>query len=184
MAEVWHDLTRQARLRLPPRVRNWVALESSMTERIGKVADRPIAVEVLRQASGQLLADEHRFFPTAAGCAMVREVCLSAEGRPLLIARSVFTSQRLQTHPTILKLGNRPLGSLLFSGGKPSPYTAREFARIDHAAPLFGLVRQRHRGLCPHYWARRTLFYLFDAPLLVTEIFLPDLIHHPRATRV
>ena len=91
----------------------------------------------------------------------------------------MFTSRRLQTHPTILELGNRALGSLLFAGPKPSPYTAREFTCITHDGPLFGLVHKRHKGIQRHYWARRTLFWLFDAPLLVTEIFLPDLIHHP-----
>lgn len=178
MPDAWHTLTPQMRLHLPPRVRDWVALETSMTERIGLVAARPIAVEVLRQAHGRLHPDEHRFFPTATEPATVREVCLSADTLPLLIARSVFTSRTLQTHPTIVKLGTKPLGSLLFAGGKPSPYSAREYARLGPDTPLYGLVRKRHQGMQPHYWARRTLFRLFDAPLLVTEIFMPDLVHH------
>jgi len=179
MAEDWHPLTPISRLQLPPRVRDWVALQTSMTERLGQVAQSPVTVEVLQQAHAPLHDDEHRLFPPGAGHAVVREVCLSAGGQPLLIARSAFTSRRLQTHPTIVGLGTRPLGSLLFAGGKPCPFTARECARISPDMPLFALVRRRHRGVQPHYWGRRTLFRLFDEPLLVTEIFLPALINRP-----
>lgn len=181
MANLWFELNGRTRLHLPSRIREWITLESSMTERIGQVAGDRISVEVLRQAQGRLHDDERIFFPNAVDGATVREVCLSAAGRPLMIARTVFTSRRLRTHPTIQKLGSRPLGSLLFANGQPSPYTAREFARIGPEAALFGLIRKRHGGLSHYYWGRRTRFLLFKEPLLVTEIFLPDLIHRPAA---
>jgi chorismate--pyruvate lyase len=168
--------------RLPPRVRDWVLLQTSMTARIQQVAGAPISVEVLRQATGRLHEDERHFFtdpPARHGT--VREVCLSAQGVPLLIARTALTSRRLQEHPTIRELGNQALGSLLFAGGRASPWTAREMIHLRADSPLFALVRRRHRGVQAGYWARRTLFWLFDEPLLVTEIFLPELINHPRA---
>lgn len=167
---------------LPPRVRDWVLLQTSMTARIQQVAGVPIAVEVLRQTTGRLHEDERHFFtdpPARHGT--LREVCLSARGMPLLIARTALTSRRLQAHPTIRELGNQALGSLLFAGGRASPWTAREVIHLQADSPLFALVRRRHRGVQAGYWARRTLFRLFDEPLLVTEIFLPGLIHHPGA---
>jgi chorismate lyase len=180
----WHDITTRPHPPLPPRVRDWVGLGTSMTARIQTVANAPIDVEVLRQRIGRLHPDERHFFTDPPGLhGTVREVCLSARGVPLLVARTTLTSRRLQTHPTIRELGNHALGSLLFAGGKASPWTAREVIRLGADSPLFALVRRRHRGVQAHYWARRTLFWLFDEPLLVTEIFMPELIHHPRADK-
>ncbi len=184
-ASRWQDITDRHHLQVPARVRDWIGLRSSMTARIHAVADTRIDVEVLRQATGRLHDDERPFFTDQPGrYGTVREVCLSADGVPLLMARTVLTSRRLRDHPTIRELGNHALGSLLFAGGKASPWTAREMIHLDAHSPLFALVRRRHRGVQARYWARRTLFWLFDEPLLVTEIFLPDLIHHPRATQV
>jgi chorismate--pyruvate lyase len=184
MSQDWTRVQGRSHLRLPPRVRDWVGLESSMTARIAEVSGQPIAVELLRQARAPLYPDEAGFFDPAPEGATVREVCLSAAGQPLLVARTVLTSQRLQSHPTILKLGNKALGSLLFAGGRPSPYTAREFAHIGAASPLYRLIRRRADVQQAHYWGRRTLYWLFDEPLLVTEVMLPRLIHHPDARRV
>lgn len=184
-ARGWQDITHCPHLQVPPRVRDWIALRTSMTARIQAVAGTRIDVEVLRQAAGRLHEDERHFFTDPPGRhGTVREVCLSAAGQPLLIARTVLTSRRLQEHPTIRELGNHALGSLLFAGGRASPWTAREMIHLDARSPLFALVRRRHHGVQARYWGRRTLFWLFDEPLLVTEIFLPDLIHHPRAGMV
>ena len=176
MTGTWHDLDRRTRLALPPRLRDWLALETSMTAQVALAAGGPVDVEVLRQGLGRFLPDERRFFPGAAGPATVREVCLSSGGRPLLVARTVLVSRRLQAHPTIRNLGTRALGSLLFADGPPV-WTAREVARIGANAPLFRLVRRRHPGLAPAYWGRRTLYRLFGEPLLVTEVVLPELVH-------
>jgi chorismate-pyruvate lyase len=176
MTEDWRDLDAPTRLGLPPRVRGWLALETSMTARVALAAGGPVEVEVLRQGPGRFLRDERGVFPGAVGPATVREVCLSSGGRPLLVARTVLVSRRLQAHPTIRNLGTRALGSLLFADGPPA-WTARQVARLGAGAPLFRLVRQRHPGLASGYWARRTLYRLFGEPLLVTEIVLPELIH-------
>jgi len=181
MANDWQDLTPALCLSLPAKVRDWAALETSMTARVGKVGGCDITVDVLRQARGPLHTDERGFFdapPAANG--VVREVCLKAGAEPLLVARTVFTSRRLEDHPTIRKLGNHALGTLLFADGKP-PHTARQVIQLDQSSPLWALVRQRHAPVRANYWARRTLFWLFDAPLLVTEIFLPELLNHPDA---
>lgn len=178
MSDHWTPLAPGQQDALPPEVRPWVALETSMTARIGAVAGTAIDVEVLQQARGPLHDDERGFFDPPAADGVVREVCLKSEGLPLLVARTVFTSRRLEAHPTIVRLGNHALGSLLFADGPP-PYFAREYVALGEAAPLWPLVRQCHDSHPGPYWARRTLFGLFDEVLLVTEIFLPELLAHP-----
>lgn len=147
-----------------------------MTAAVGRVARGDVEVTVRRQEDGSLNPDEEQFFPPGE-VATLREVCLSAHDMPLLIARTAFTWDILRSHPRIVDLGNKPLGSLLFEGGVPSPYTARQFCEIGESSPLFELIRWRHEGPEKSYWGRRTLFWLFDAPILVTEIFTPELIY-------
>ena len=88
MAHDWLLLTPAERLHLPPRLRGWIALDTSMTARIGQVAQAPVTVQVLRQQRARLHPDEARFFPDALARPVVREVCLSCAGKPLLIAPS------------------------------------------------------------------------------------------------
>ena len=176
----WREYGPHQGLDLPDAVRGWVGLDTSMTAAVGRAADGPITVTVRRQEDGPLHDDEAGFFPEG-GPATLREVCLGHSGEPLLIARTVFTSHILRSHPRIVGLGDRPLGSLLFAGETPSPYTARQYCRILPGAPLYPLIRWRYDGAEPGLWARRTLFVLFDAPLLVTEIFLPALLAKPAA---
>lgn len=176
----WFDLSPETITKAPPDVRGWILIGQSMTAAVGRAAGGPVDVFVKRQEDGPLNADERAFFPVGQ-LATLREVCLSAQGTPLLVARTVFTADILRTHPQIIHLGTKHLGSLLFEGGVPSAITARQFTHIQPGAPLYDLVRWRHQDSDASYWGRRTLFWLFGAPLLVTEILLPELVNSPNA---
>ena len=180
MTAEWFDLSPETITKAPPDMRGWILVGQSMTVIVGRAAGVPVDVFVKRQEDGPLNADEQGFFP-AGQPATLREVCLSARGVPLLVARTVFTSDILRGHPQIVHLGTRNLGSLLFEGPEPAGITARQFGQILPGMPLHDLVRWRHQGAGAAYWGRRTLFWLFGAPLLVTEIPLPDLVHSPNA---
>lgn len=176
----WQNYDPQRDQGLPPLVQGWVGLETSMTAAVGRAAAGPVTLTVRRQEEGFLFDDEAGFFP-GGDPATLREVSLGHAGEPLLLARTVFTSDILRTHPSIVDLDDRPLGSLLFAGERPSPCTARQFSHILPGAPLNPLIRWRYDGAESGLWARRTLFILFEAPLLVTEIFLPSLLTKPGA---
>lgn len=176
----WRDFDPKHATVLPSEVRGWVGLDTSMTAAVSRAAVGAINVTVRRQEDGFLFKDEAGFFHQGDP-ATVREVCLSHDGEPLLMARTVFTSNILRTDPRIVELGDRPLGSLLFAGERPSPYSVRQFSLIVPNAPLYPLIRWRYNGSESGIWARRSLFVLFEAPLLVTEIFLPELLAKPGA---
>ena len=72
-------------------------------------------------------------------------------------------------------LGNKPLGALLFT----HPLVERQplhYKALHAHHPLY----RRATALLPdppdRLWARRSLFYLHQAPLLVTEVFLPEIL--------
>ncbi|MDE2118482.1 MAG: chorismate lyase [Betaproteobacteria bacterium] len=105
-----------------------------------------------------------------------REVLLYADGMPVVFAHSVVAPQHLRgAWHALRRLGNHPLGALLFA----HPLVER--------APLHYKVLKPHHALyrgavavldtAPgRLWARRSLFSLHGAPLLVTEVFLPGIL--------
>lgn len=105
---------------------------------------------------------------------LVREVYLYCGDRPMVFARTVIPRQSLsgrQTH--LADLGSRSLGSVLFA----DPQMRRdeiEVARLHSGDGLY------HKAVCvldsapDSIWGRRSVFYLADKPLLVSEIFLPE----------
>lgn len=108
--------------------------------------------------------------------AYTREVFLFADGQPVVFAHSAFAPRHLRgAWEAIRTLGSRPLGALLFAhplvGRNPLRYKS-----LRNTHPLYRgavkLLRYPPLGL----WARRSLFYLHDAPLLVTEVFLPGIL--------
>ncbi|MBI1175634.1 MAG: chorismate lyase [Sideroxydans sp.] len=109
-----------------------------------------------------------------------REVLLLADRRPVVFAHSVVAAHHLRgAWQALQHLGDRSLGSLLFT----HPLVRREPLHYRILRPSHALHRHAARALgsaLPALWARRSLFTLHGAPLLVTEAFLPDILELPR----
>lgn len=105
-----------------------------------------------------------------------REVFLYADGHPVVFAHSVTAAHHLHgAWHTLPNLGNRPLGALLFA----HPLVRRAPLHYRALRPRHPLYRHAVVELDTRpckLWARRSLFTLHDAPLLVTELFLPDIL--------
>jgi len=105
-----------------------------------------------------------------------RNVFLYADGRPVVFAHSVVAVRQLQRAWHALQhLGNRPLGALLFS----HPLVQRAPLRYKSLKPDHPLYRQATSVMDlqpPRLWARRSVFTLHGASLLVTEVFLPQIL--------
>lgn len=158
----WHPLRTR---RLPPRMRNWLLERDSLSRRLEQAC--PGGFEVVVRCQRLAIPEPHeaRALDLRPGrYAMIREVTLTCNGRPCVHARSVVPLATLAPiRLRFRRLGVRPLGNLLFS----LPHTRRgpvEIARIQ--LPEYG-----HETL----WARRSLFRIGQAPLLVVEAFLPAL---------
>lgn len=105
-----------------------------------------------------------------------REVFLYADGKPVVFAHSVVAPQHLRgAWHALRRLGNHPLGALLFA----YPLVERAPLRYKALKPQHALYRGAAAVLeaAPErLWARRSLFFLHGAPLLVTEVFLPGIL--------
>lgn len=153
----------------PDRIlRDWLTEPGSLTARCVRHCQQ-FRVCVLRQGSMASLADESR-----RGRLPVREVLLECDGVPVIFAHSVLSTARSgRLGRWFSRLGNRSLGSLLFT----HPEFRRgpiEYLRIDRHHPLFRQVSILAPGIAG-FWARRSRHALGTNGVLVTEVFLPTL---------
>jgi chorismate--pyruvate lyase len=105
-----------------------------------------------------------------------REVLLHADNKPVVFAHSVVAAHHLRgAWHTLRQLGNRPLGALLFTHPLVQR-SALHFRALKPDHPLFRSAALALDKPPPQLWARRSIFILHEAPLLVTEVFLPEIL--------
>ena len=154
----------------------WLRDRGSLTLRIQQRCAN-FAVLNVRSGLARIALDESELLGIAPQqFAWSREVFLYADGQPVVFAHSALACEHLRgVWSEVRALENKPLGALLFAHPlverKPLHYQA-----LRNTHPLY----RRAAGVLidpPHrLWARRSLFYLHDAPLLVTEVFLPGIL--------
>lgn len=167
--EIW-----QAHLPLQLRqdpLRPWLAGKGSLTARIQRRC-RHFSVAVARQELARPHADEAGVLGIRRGrLAWVREVVLHADGRPVVFARSILPMGSLRGAWRLFAgVGGRPLGAALFADPRIRR-GALAWKKLDGRHPL-GRAAARSGAL----WARRSLFYRNGRPLLVSEVFLPEIL--------
>lgn len=168
----WHE----ALCGVPDAMRAWLLDSGSLTQRIcDRCAD--FTVREIGQRDAPPLLDEVRI--TGLGIkrhALLREVYLSCNATPVVFAHSVLPYPSLVGRWAKLgRLGNRPLGTALFA----DPLVRREcmqFRKIDARHPLYAQAAAAIFRPPSGLWARRSLFALATRRILVTEVFLPDIL--------
>ncbi len=143
----------------------------SLTAKLIKLSHGKFRVQVLQQVHLRASKSEALALGIDFGSlCLIREVILRGEEQPWVFARSVLPLSSL-TGPIrhLRKQRNRPLGAFLFS----QPHLKR--------SPIALSFISRHHAYVPDellndaaVWGRRSIFWLHDKPLLVSEVFLPD----------
>jgi len=142
--------------------RSWLAEEGSLTARL-KSGAKPFIDEAA------VLRCKH------SATVSVRDVLLIGKQQPLVYAHSILPHSSLRgAWAKLGKLGNKPLGGILFSDPrvKRTPLSYKKLSK-HHALYRKAVA---HLPQAPTYlWARRSTFSLNSAKILVTEVFLPTL---------
>lgn len=156
--------------------RPWLTDMGSLTRRL-QARCRSFTVSHVAQRWGKPHVDEavlldmkprHR--------ALLREVCLNCDGRPVVFAHSVLPRASLRgAWQGLGKLGSKPLGAALFANTAVvrTPLTYRKLHPRHVLYRRAAAVLQNHP---PFLWARRSVFTLHEASILVTEVFLPGVL--------
>jgi len=142
-----------------------------------KARCRDFHVRVLFQGLRRPDRDE-RFVFAHRGRAnvLVREVFLCCGDTPVVFAHTVLDPQDLDgTWRSVTKLGTRPLGAALFADPKVHRHPLRS-RKLDAHHELRRRLQRYIGQPAGALWARRSLFHLHDSPILVTEVFLPEIL--------
>jgi chorismate lyase len=167
-------------------VHRWLPVGGSLTAAV-RAASTDFRVRLLGQGWRKAIPDEAAAVEVSARERVwTREVLLGDAARgplmPLVFAHSIVAARDLAAWPWLRGLGNRPLGDVLFE----HPGVCRGtllYRRIDGRHPLYHAASAaflhangKDATLAPTLWARRSVFVLHGGPLLVSEVFLPELL--------
>jgi len=161
---------------LPCAYAPWMHDHGSLTRRIQQRCSH-FAVAPLRHGLARIAYDESGVLQLPARQhAYSREVYLHADGQPVVFAHSTCAPQHLRgAWQAMSGLGNHSLGSLLFT----HPLVQRQALHYRALHPHHPLYQRAAAVLARRpalLYARRSLFTLHGAPLLVTEVFLPEIL--------
>jgi chorismate--pyruvate lyase len=169
---------RQRWLRKPlacRREHGWLINPDSLTARLQQRYTQ-FSVQTLQMANSRVIQDEACVLHLKLHqLATVREVMLLGNQQVVVFAHSVIP-RRARRGPWhhLARLGNQPLGALLFANPqvRRTPLTYKKLSK-HHVLYQKALP---HLAEPPAYlWARRSVFYLNCVSILVTEVFLPAL---------
>jgi chorismate--pyruvate lyase len=156
--------------------RKWLIDNGSLTARL-KVRYTDFAVRPVLLKNAISFTDESALLGLKANQhALIREVILMGNSQPVVFAHSVLPRASLRGAWCGLgKLGNKPLGAALFANPKVKR-TPLEYKKLPRYHPISMRVAEHLKTSPKALWARRSIFSLNCARILVTEIFLEQLL--------
>jgi chorismate--pyruvate lyase len=168
----WHSAAPSRAADLAPWLRDRGSLTRRIQQRCAEFGVRNVCSGLARIAP-----DEAALLGVAPPhLAWSREVFLYADDCPVVFAHSACGRQHLRgAWSAVAGLGNQPLGALLFA----HPLVERRplhYKALRDTHPLYRRAAAALDRPPGKLWARRSLFYLHGAPLLVTEVFLPGIL--------
>ncbi len=167
----WKRSTLVAGAKLQP----WLHDHGSLTQRIMQHCEQ-FCVRNVKSNLSRIALDESSLLGVAPRqLAWSREVYLFADDQPVVFAHSATRSLR-GAWQMLRRLGNKPLGAVLFSHPQVSRQPLHYKALHPHH-PLYRRAASILNNPPGRLWARRSLFYLHNEPLLVTEVFLPEILN-------
>jgi chorismate--pyruvate lyase len=171
---LWQENRRGTSHQLPDSVQSWTYETGSLTQRLRAVYGNHVAVKVLFQHWRVPFLTERRVLklPENRWC-LTREVLLHANGKPLILARTIIPAATIKIASSLAHLGTRPLGEVIFSYPKlariamdvtlikPTDWTSNALTAANIQQPL---------------WGRRTIYAIKHQQMLVSEFFLPEIL--------
>jgi chorismate--pyruvate lyase len=155
--------------------RPWLIDRGSLTDRIrGRCT--AFRVELVCQALCRATRDERFLVGGRSERALVREVFLRCGRTRLVFAHSVTRPASLRgAWRGFARLGTRSLGTALFADPRVQRHPLR-YRKLGPCDELHVRACAATGRRLPALWARRSLFTLGKSPILVTEIFLPEIL--------
>ncbi|MEO8963107.1 MAG: chorismate lyase [Gammaproteobacteria bacterium] len=166
----------QPTLAISANLRAWLLHPGSFMQRLRANGVVNPEVQLLSQRwQFPELAEKNALGIASRSYALIREVLIVSEGKKWMFAQTVFPRETLTgKQRQLARLKNRSLGSVLF---KDPTIERSEFDLIclQPGMPWHTAIMHDADLSATHLWARRSTFVLQQKPLLLTEVFLPDM---------
>lgn len=153
----------------------WLIDSGSLTYRLQKRHSN-FQVQPISMQYAKLFNDEKKLLSfKSVQKALIRRVVLASNLEPVVFAHSVIPRNSLRGEWYNLNhLGSEPLGAALFTNPKVKR-TSLAFKKLSRSHPLYQEAIKHARKPASYLWARRSIFSLNCAKILVTEVFLPSI---------
>jgi chorismate--pyruvate lyase len=159
---------------IPAYLTGWIWHPGSFMQKLQEQGAENSRILVLRE-DWQIPEAEEQQQLESEDDALIREVLIYNDNHKWMFARSVFPRSTLTGEQQCLaNLQTRSLGSVLFK----DPSIERsdfDVARITSDMAWHAYILQQAKITANELWARRSRFRLQKKPLLLTEVFLPDI---------
>ncbi len=174
---IWFCNRLKSRLNIPNNAASWIFEAGSITQRLRNYYGSRVRVQVLNNTWQRAFISENQLLKLPQSkYSLTREVLLSVDDTPLVLARTILPVSTIQSAQYNLShLGSRPLGEVIFSYPKLERL-ALEISHVSSRAwrPEIQNILQIQQPL----WGRRTIYAIHHHPLLVSEFFLPEILNH------
>jgi chorismate lyase len=149
----------------------------SLSVFLEKYCNGDFNLQLVRQSWQRPLPDEAKVLFLGTGkYALLREIYLRCGDTPLVYGRSIIPVRTFTgAERRLARWGQRPLGDYLFTG-KNTWRTRIEITQITPVERLFNLAKKNISFKDTVLWGRRSIFYIKNKPLLIVEVFLPEII--------
>jgi chorismate lyase len=157
-------------------LQSWLIDTGSLTARLQSrythFAVKPVTVKYAKP-----IQDEAALLHlTAHKSPLIREVLLMGNNQSVVFAHSVLPRASLRgAWHGLGRLGNKPLGATLFANPKVKR-TPLEYKKLSPHHSISIKIAEHMQTSPKALWARRSIFSLNCARILVTEVFLEELL--------
>lgn len=172
---LWLENRSGTRHTLPENVQSWTYEPGSLTQRLRDYYGNAIGVKVLLQQWSTPFLSERRLLKLRENrYSLIREVLLHADGKPLILARTIIPAKTIKVAKSNLAhLGSRPLGEVIFSYPKLERIEM-DVTLIDQ--PTWAPSAIAKANIDQPVWGRRTVYAIAHRQMLVSEFFLPGVL--------
>lgn len=170
---LWLENRQGLHHKLPAKVQSWAYESGSLTQRLRNFYGDAVAVKILLLRWHTPFLSERRLLKLPEHqYSLTREVLLHANGKPLILARSIIPASTIKVVKSNLShLGTRPLGEVIFSYPKLERI-AMDVTMVNLSAWTCPAIAEA--GIDQPIWGRRTVYAIAHKQMLVSEFFLPE----------
>jgi chorismate--pyruvate lyase len=169
----WRTITQENLHLIPAILFDWIVKINHLKLAMTQQGLKPELI-LLDQRHDILPDDEATLVQAHQG--LIRQIYLADNNQPLTYGRTIVPEQTYQAFAHQFEtLGIRAIGETLLHDKDNVVRGAFEFGFVAADTELFQAAIQKYDQPLDGLWGRRSLFFINGYPLLITELFFPNL---------